>query len=530
MNQVASYKEPTALETTAPINLIYGLNGSGKTTISNYLGDSDNEVFADCSIEHADSSDFVLRVYNQAFIADVFFNQDIQKGIFTLSKINKEVEQNIASESAKKSQIEETGKTLKSSLEEKQREIDQLTTKTQDACFKIKQDHTGGDRILDEADFLKGYKIKTHLLKKLLEIDKTDTCRSVDEIKKDVERLNNSSDEGVAELPVIVGNSSLSDIESNPIFEEVIVGSSNSSLSKLIDHLGNSDWFSQGLKFLEASEDQCPFCQQKINDELRDEIISYLNESYKSKTKQVGDLEGAYEQVVSSIAEWSTYESCDFIDDLARFKDDFDAITTLLKSNQKDIAAKGQTPSQVITLAKTEVKINGFNKSIGEINNKIKAHNQKIKDKEATLAKLKGEFWQSQRNEYEAVISSYTVAQNKLEKEKVELEKQIAEKRVEYTKITSGIQELQKGTVNIDETISNINSLLLDCGLTGFNIVKEGERYYRIARDGEGEGSNEKVFTTLLMRPSNMRKRILNMSTCEVLFHSRWLLLNTAHK
>ena len=37
INKVASYKNPTALETDKKVNLVYGLNGTGKSTLSKNL-------------------------------------------------------------------------------------------------------------------------------------------------------------------------------------------------------------------------------------------------------------------------------------------------------------------------------------------------------------------------------------------------------------------------------------------------------------------------------------------------------------
>lgn len=37
MNNVASYKNLTSLETDKKVNLLYGLNGTGKSTLSNFL-------------------------------------------------------------------------------------------------------------------------------------------------------------------------------------------------------------------------------------------------------------------------------------------------------------------------------------------------------------------------------------------------------------------------------------------------------------------------------------------------------------
>lgn len=37
MDKVASYKSPVSLETDKKVNLIYGLNGTGKSTLSDFL-------------------------------------------------------------------------------------------------------------------------------------------------------------------------------------------------------------------------------------------------------------------------------------------------------------------------------------------------------------------------------------------------------------------------------------------------------------------------------------------------------------
>ena len=46
MNLVSSFKNPAILETDKKVNLIYGLNGTGKSTISDYLYDRSNSKFS----------------------------------------------------------------------------------------------------------------------------------------------------------------------------------------------------------------------------------------------------------------------------------------------------------------------------------------------------------------------------------------------------------------------------------------------------------------------------------------------------
>ncbi|MBU3978595.1 AAA family ATPase [Patescibacteria group bacterium] len=92
IKKVASYGEnPAVLETTEKINLIYGLNGAGKTVFSNYLANKDSSDFSNCSIEGLDNEKIL--VYNQNFIEKNFYEKSTQKGIFTLSSENKVAEE-----------------------------------------------------------------------------------------------------------------------------------------------------------------------------------------------------------------------------------------------------------------------------------------------------------------------------------------------------------------------------------------------------------------------------------------------------
>src|SRR5690606_10091191 len=95
LNQIASYKKLTTLETDKKVNLIYGLNGTGKSTLSNYLNQRTDDKYKSCSVEGLDDTHDIL-VYNQAFIQENFFEAENLKGIFTLSKENKEAETKIA--------------------------------------------------------------------------------------------------------------------------------------------------------------------------------------------------------------------------------------------------------------------------------------------------------------------------------------------------------------------------------------------------------------------------------------------------
>ena len=99
---IASYSpiSPVVINTDKKINLFYGLNGSGKSTIGNFLQSRTDSKYQKCEILPSNVEHETL-VYNQRFVHDNFYEIPQQKGIFTLSETNKEAEEAI--EKAEKS-------------------------------------------------------------------------------------------------------------------------------------------------------------------------------------------------------------------------------------------------------------------------------------------------------------------------------------------------------------------------------------------------------------------------------------------
>lgn len=113
----------------AKINFIYGANGSGKTTIGNYLSNLDDSAYSDCEIFFdGDESDII--VYNRKFRESQILMGDIP-GVFTLGKATKETIEEIAAlkREREKAQNEdkETGVVL--AEKEKKRFIDKNLVK-----------------------------------------------------------------------------------------------------------------------------------------------------------------------------------------------------------------------------------------------------------------------------------------------------------------------------------------------------------------------------------------------------------------
>ncbi len=139
MNNVASYKNLTSLETDKKVNLLYGLNGTGKSTLSNFLYNRSDDKFADCSIEGLMETDTIL-VYNQQFIKDNFYETEDIPGIFTLSKENKEIKELIDKAKNEISIIENNHKVLDAEMERVSSEYEENLKAWQKKIWAIKDE------------------------------------------------------------------------------------------------------------------------------------------------------------------------------------------------------------------------------------------------------------------------------------------------------------------------------------------------------------------------------------------------------
>ena len=496
MNNVASYKSLAILETDKKVNLIYGLNGTGKTTLSNYLYDKDNDDYLECSIDGLSSEDIL--VYNQRFIQDYFYQPDNLKGIFTLSKENKEAEEKIkaAQKEIDRLEAEKGDKTSKKNEQETL-----LSGKKQDSenkTWKIKTAFAGGDRVLEYClEGLKGN--KSTLFKYLASIKKPDEkpTKTSDELKKEVEAIKGDEAQKYNLLPKV--NFTAHEVENNKILQKNIVGNENSTVSTLINQLQNSDWVKDGLQYLpkEIEEDveSCPFCQKKtITKSLLKDIKGFFDESYENDVNELKNFLSTYENAILVLPKKEKFELNPYIDERKNeFENLYLVVYNLFKENIAKLKTKIKSPSQPIMLADSTKAIKAFNDFIEEINLSIIKHNEKIDNKDRTLAEIKDQFWELMRWEYDQTISAYLKDKADIEKKISELK--IAEQEAEKSISTQKdiIAEQQKRTVNIEQSITFINNGLVELGLDGFSVVKHSDNLYKIKRTGQ----DDDIFQTL---------------------------------
>lgn len=497
LNNVACFKNLTVLETDKKVNLIYGLNGTGKSTLSDYLLKPNETKFNNCSTDGL-SNDFEVLVYNQTFIQEEFHEPESQKGIFTLSKKNKEAETKIANAEKELKRID-TEKGLKE--KELQKEKDAIASKyktAKDKIWEIKQNYTGGDRVLEFC--LEGYKSDGNKLLAFVEgLKKPENkpSKTIESIKEEVQALAGENAQKYDPLNLI--SFSVQNIETDSLFDKQIVGNENSTVSEVINKLGSSDWVKDGLKYLpkdiENEKEVCPFCQElTITKQLLQNIKEYFGESYEADINSLKAFHKSYSEAIQLIPNKTTFDNNPKYD---TYKKDFELkYNDLLKvvgDNLKQIEDKIKTPSVSVSLINTTNALKEVNDIIEKINKSISEHNSKIDRKEAALEEIKTTFWEIMRWDYDVAISSYISDKAQSQKNTDAINKALKDFDFEIGKQKQIIIEQQKQTINIEEAISNINNGLFDLGIEDFKIKPHSDNLYKIVR----EKNDNRIFKSL---------------------------------
>ena len=487
MSNVACYKSEVKFHFDKKVALMYGLNGTGKSVLSNFLYDQNNPLYKKCAV--TSSVDDAIFVYNQTFVKDYFHEEDSLKGIFTLSKKNKKVAETIRQKSIDHEKQTERKMTLQKEVDQCQADNASRRLASIEKVWEIKRKYSGGDRVLDYC--LRNLKRREMLYEHLLSIPFDDACPAIDidRLREEAASLQSKTVTKIDKFPLLDFEGF--QVEEHSIIEKRIHASADGPISEFIQALGNSDWVKKGLDFVKTpsknKSSTCPFCQKNtISEEFIESVVSVFDGQYKKDTDLLESLALTYERSIKNLT-FPSIELSEFASEnlIRGWKIIVESLQFTMESNSFNLRRKILNPSEIFVLISTRDKFDSLNEAIENVNSSIVQFNKRISDRDGSLKSIKKQFWAQMRREYNQTIEAEernsVIATKRITD--ILSKSKLVENRI--MGISNEISSLRGKTVSVDSAVQAINSRLSALGLEGFTIVSHSAHLYRVARAGE---------------------------------------------
>lgn len=476
------------IEGLKKVNFFYGANGSGKTTIANFLQNPSDTKFKDCRASWENSLAIKTLVYNKEF-RDKNFGKGKIEGVFTLGEATKEEKKLIEDKTEQLKIIKSEGEKIRGSLNAQTEKKEALETEFKEfAWTKIYKKHQGVFKEAFTGSMKSGDLFKNRLLQEF--VNNKEALLTYGVLKEKAETIFGEAPQNISPINTIDFDRII-EIENNGIWEKIIVGKSNVDIAKLIQKLSINDWVSQGRAYIQANDKTCPFCQQPtITEDFKEQIESFFDEIYLNDIDSLKALKQEYNTLIQNVInEFNSIESIQ--KDFKNSKLNNDKFSSFLKTlisqsttNAGYLNNKLKEPSRSIALVSQKEQLNLISDLIKNANTEIKKHNDIVADFANQRSKLIIAIWKFIIEEFRTDIEKFNATNKGIETGIASIDLQLKNKLKEYQDLKLEITTLSKNVTSIKPTIDEINKLLKYYGFTNFEIMPTSEEgFYKIQRE-----------------------------------------------
>ncbi|TNE71991.1 hypothetical protein EP331_08100 [bacterium] len=467
------------------VNFIYGANGCGKTTISNFIQDSSDPKFNSCSLTCENELPLKVLVYNKEF-RNRNFGKGKLNGVFTLGEATADQIKVIEQKSEELKTIKAEGIQKRETLEKLKADKEKLENDFKETTWtKVYKKNENNFKEAFVGSLQKeSFKIK------LLHETTTNTAPldTFENLREKAKTIFGQQPQRIEPISQISFERVL-EIEKNQIWKKIIVGKADVDIAKLIQKLNINDWVNQGREYIQ--DDICPFCQHKtITDDFKLQIESFFDETYLNDIKLLKEIKQEYSTLTLNIInQLNTIEANQKAINNSKLNiDKFSAyLKTLISQNTTNseyLLNKIKEPSRSIVLIPIKEQSDLITELISQANQEIKKHNDIVTNYSTERNNLIKAIWKYIIEEYKAEITTFNNQNSGLEKGIANLDTQYKAKVLEFKKLDAEIKDLSKNVTSIQPTINEINRILKSYGFLNFEIVPAAEEgYYQILRE-----------------------------------------------
>lgn len=485
IKNVATYdNQGVQIDNLKKVNFIYGANGCGKTTISNFIHDNSNPKFSNCSLTWQNSLPLKVLVYNKEF-RERNFGKGKLSGVFTLGEATAEQIKEIEAKTNELKAIKVDGIQKRETLDKQKLEKEKLETDFKETTWtKVYKKY---EDVFKEAY---GSHQKEPFKNKFLQEFSSNIVQleTLENLKAKAKTIFGEQPQRIDEISQILYERVI-DIEANEIWKKIIVGKADVDIAKLIQRLNINDWVNQGREYIEDTT--CPFCQQKtITEDFKNQLESFFDESYLNDIKLIKELKQDYntltQNIINVLNGIETNQKA-FINtklDVNKFSAYLKTLISQNATNNEYLNNKIKEPSRSIELVSLKEQLDLITELINQANIEIKKHNNIVTNYSNEKNNLIKAIWKYLIEEHRTDTTTFNNKKDGIEKGIANLDAQYKAKQDEYRKLDTEIKNLNKNVTSIQPTIDEINRILKSYGFLNFEIVPaQEEGFYQIQRE-----------------------------------------------
>ena len=491
-NEATFDAQGCTLDNLKPINIIYGSNGTGKTTISRLL--SDPQYHTTSELKWEDNVVLPTLTYNRDFCEQNLGELNNLLGVYTLGEDNVDKQRELAQKTEELNNKEKEASHFRDKIRSCEGSLKEATDNFERYCWtQIILNEEYKNNLLSLFQGLRGSKAKlaNHICS-WTNIEST--LSSIDEIKR---RYVDLYEEDLTEVQQIIIPSSdvIIAIEQNAVWDEIIVGSKDVPLAKLVEKLNISDWVAQGKGIIDNNNlEICPFCQQPFNDDLLSQLNNIFDNHYTERLQYVKALELKYRSSAESIYQQfsrvlSETRYSRFIDSQL-FQNTLFELRNILDKNYAIIQNKIITPSEIASIWLSKDCLNKLTAILNEANAEIQKFNEMAANHKQEQKHLYNIFWSYIVTVHAKEIQNYIKKKNGLNSSLVQNSEKLQQIRTEISSLKKDIENLKASMSNIQATVAQINRTLSAYGITNFKLEQKDDYSYTLIRSSGEEVNN----------------------------------------
>ena len=491
--------EGATLGELSKVNIVYGGNGTGKTTISKAVAEPD--LYPECELAWADGRQLHSYVFNRHFRERCVSASDIP-GVYTLGEGSAQTVADIERLKGQNLEMEEQLESEKA-MEAEARvalaaewEYFKGVAWTLKTGVKAKRGVAATEGYYDVfRPAFKGVARKDALARKLVEWSSYGmAAQPEDELRRRAAVLFSEEEPVFADaMPEQARQAGqlldgLKTVLADEIWMRPVVGNADLPIAALVNELGCADWLRKGAEYLRG-DGVCPFCQQKtITEDLAAQISAFFDGAFREDVEHIElhvrrlqrarDYALAVEQRAATLLEQCPHVCYGKVAQAAH------DLALAVELTAAQAAKKLEQPSMKVELSDTMPALEELVAAFAALESEAVDYNGALSRRSAEEARLVDDVWAFFAHKLAAEVEGYRARARAASFEAEEHKVSCEDLQQALLGNREKIVELNKQAATVAAAAQSVNETLAAHGVVGFRLEEADERLgcYVIAR------------------------------------------------